>query len=80
MFDYDSITGPNEQAAPVVKGPVIEGSVGVAHRYRHPQGGYIEVYEDGSMQAWNAQGKKKKTSATPKKLAAGHGQWKEVDQ
>ena len=79
MFNYDDIKGPNDQAAPAVKGPVIEGTDPV-HRYRHPQGGYIEVYEDGSMQAWNAAGKKKKTSATPEKLAAGHGQWKEVSE
>lgn len=64
-----------------VQGPVIDngGDAGVAHRYRHPQGGYIEVYSDGTMQAWNAAGKKKSTSATPEKLAAGHGAWTEVD-
>ena len=44
--------------------------------YRHPQGAVIYVNPDGSMEAYGKDGRKKKTSATPEKLAAGHGQWK----
>ena len=79
VFDYSDIDGLADQA-PVKKGPTIVGTPEPVKRYRHPQGGYIEVYADGTMQAWNAHGKKKKTSATPEKLAAGHGAWKEVGE
>ena len=48
--------------------------------YEHPQGAKIYVNTDGSMEAYGANGKKKNTSATPEKLAAGHGQWKLTDQ
>lgn len=77
MFNYDDI-GAYEAPKPI-SGPAVFSDREPMKRYRHPQGGYIEVYEDGTMQAWNAHGKKKKTSATPEKLAAGHGQWKEVE-
>lgn len=48
--------------------------------YEHPQGAKIYVNPDGSMEAYGANGKPKKTSATPEKLAAGHGQWKVAEQ
>lgn len=53
-------------------------SMVVAHVYRHPQGSTITVYADGSLDARNARGKRKKTSATAEKLASGHGLWVEV--
>ena len=46
--------------------------------YKHPLGATITVHSDGSMDARGTDGKPKKTSATPEKLAAGHGRWKEV--
>lgn len=49
-----------------------------AKMYQHPMGARIYVNPDGSMEAYGKDGKKKSTSATPEKLAAGHGQWKEV--
>jgi hypothetical protein len=51
---------------------------GITAIYEHPQGGRITVYQDGTMDARNAQGRKKKTSATPQKLADGHGAWRRV--
>jgi hypothetical protein len=41
-------------------------------------GAKIYVTPDGSMEAYGKDGKKKKTSATPEKLAAGHGTWVET--
>lgn len=38
-------------------------------------GGRCFVYDDGTMQSRTSEGKRKKTSATPENLAAGHGQW-----
>ena len=46
--------------------------------YEHPQGKTITVYDDNTMECRNAEGKKRPTSATPDKLAAGHGAWKRV--
>jgi len=46
--------------------------------YRHPQGKTITVYSDGTYECRDANGKKKPTSATPAKLAAGHGAWERV--
>ena len=43
--------------------------------YTHPQGKTIRVYDDNTMECRDQHGKKKPTSATPAKLAAGHGQW-----
>ena len=45
----------------------------------HPSGARITVFNDGSYIAINAQGKRKRTSATPEKLEAGHGLWKQID-
>lgn len=47
--------------------------------YRHPQGAYITVFPDGTMDVRKPDGKKKKTSATAENLASGHGAWREVD-
>jgi hypothetical protein len=44
--------------------------------YIHPAGGVIVVHPGGSHVAYGANGKKKTTSATAGKLAAGHGLWK----
>lgn len=44
--------------------------------YVHPQGGKIIVERaTNTLHAWGSNGKKKKTSATPLKLALGHGKW-----
>jgi hypothetical protein len=51
--------------------------VGERH-YVHPSGATITVHPDGSMTSLKAAGKRKTTTATPEKLAAGHGLWKEV--
>lgn len=59
--------------SPLLNGcEMLTGPVAV---YIHPQGGVIRVFENGAMDSRNHLGKKKKTSATPEKLAAGHGQW-----
>lgn len=47
--------------------------------YMHPQGKSIVVWEDGSMDCRDAGGRRARTSATPEKLAAGHGAWKRVE-
>lgn len=44
--------------------------------YTHPQGGVITVFADDTFIAIGANGKPKKTSATPAKLAAGYGLWR----
>lgn len=46
--------------------------------YVHPMGGVIVVQPSGSHIAYGADGKKKTTSATAEKLAAGHGLWKQA--
>jgi hypothetical protein len=48
--------------------------------YRHPSGASILVFADGTMDARGANGKKKRTSATPEKLRDGHGLWKKVSE
>lgn len=47
--------------------------------YEHPQGSII-VVKYGEATKYKPDGKKSTTSATPDKLAAGHGQWKYVGQ
>ena len=48
--------------------------------YKHPQGKAITVFSDGSMLCIGPDGKKKSTSATPEKLAAGYGEWYRIDK
>ena len=43
--------------------------------YRHPQGKVVVVHPDGSHESYGPNGKKKPTSATAEKLAAGYGGW-----
>lgn len=43
--------------------------------YAHPQGKTIHVMPDGSMICYKPDGKRGTSSATPEKLAAGHGGW-----
>lgn len=50
----------------------------VEAEYRHPQGKTIVVYKDGTYMAFDANGKRQTTSATPKKLAEGYGRWVRV--
>lgn len=64
--------------------PGVDGFAGPAPEpgakvYAHPMGARIYVNPDGSMEAYGKDGKKKKTSATPEKLAAGHGAWQPMD-
>jgi ATP-dependent DNA ligase len=47
----------------------------VVARYAHPQGSTIEVFANGALVKTRPDGKKTTTSATPEKLAAGHGGW-----
>lgn len=55
--------------------PVPDGAI----VYQHPQQGKtVYVLPDGTMQCWKADGKRATTSATPAKLAAGHGAWEVV--
>jgi hypothetical protein len=46
----------------------------------HPLGGRITVFKDGSFKAVNKEGKRKTTTATPDKLAAGYGLWKREEE
>lgn len=46
--------------------------------YTHTQGGVITVFGDGTLIALNAAGKRKTTTATAEKLAAGHGLWRKT--
>jgi len=46
--------------------------------YTHPLGGTITVFTDGTFIAIGANGKRKNTTATVEKLAAGHGLWKKT--
>ena len=43
--------------------------------YTHPQGKTIHVHPNGSMDVFKPDGKRSTSSATPAKLAAGHGGW-----
>ncbi len=43
--------------------------------YKHPQGKTIHVHPNGSMDVYKPDGKRSTSSATPAKLAAGHGGW-----
>ena len=67
-----SVPGVSEEAAQTA------AADGVVHIYQHPQGKTIKVWADGSVECRDAAGRKKPTSATPEKLAAGHGAWKRV--
>jgi len=44
--------------------------------YRHPQGKFVQVYADGSVRAFDKDGREAKTSATAEKLREGYGSWK----
>jgi ATP-dependent DNA ligase len=43
--------------------------------YIHPQGKTIHVHPNGNMEVFKPDGKRSTSSATPAKLAAGHGGW-----
>lgn len=47
--------------------------------YKHPQGKTIHVLPDGTMVCYKPDGKRGTSSATPSKLAAGHGGWELVE-
>lgn len=55
-----------------------DGAYAGAIRYVHPQGASIIVFADGTMDVRAANGKKKRTTATPETLREGHGQWRRV--
>jgi len=48
--------------------------------YTHPQGKFVKVYEDGSVRAFDKDGREAKTSATAEKLRAGYGSWKRATE
>jgi len=46
--------------------------------YAHPDGKHIYVLPGGGMEVWKPDGTRATTSATPQKLAWGHGKWQQV--
>lgn len=73
LTDYGAPVAPTAPAA--VDGEMPTPKPG-AKVYSHFMGAKIYVNPDGSMEAYGKNGKKKKTTATPEKLAEGYGQWK----